>query len=65
MGDRRQNPWWTSKGAIWVVLDRAVASGWGATFRLALLLAVLLVGAHLGAVELAVWVADSARALTP
>lgn len=39
--------WWTSKGAAWVVLDRAVRNGWGTTLRLALLLVVIIVGGHL------------------
>lgn len=72
MDEERQHRWWTSRGAIWVVLDRAVERGWGATCRLAVLLTVLLVGAHLGAElvgagadGLVTWIADSARAVVP
>ncbi len=68
MGEGHKHPWWTSRGAVWVVLDRAVELGWGATFRLALLLAVLLAGARLGAdfvasatTQLAGWVSDLAH----
>lgn len=72
MSEGRQHRWWTSRGAIWVVLDRAVERGWGATCRLAVLLVVLLVGVHLGADrvaasadQLVTWIADSARAVAP
>jgi hypothetical protein len=43
----RKHPWWTSKRAALVVVDRAVHGGWGATLRLTLVLVVLIVGMRL------------------
>lgn len=43
----RKHPWWTSKRVAWVVVDRAVHGGWGATLRLTLVLVVMIVGMRL------------------
>ena len=56
--------WWTSKGAIWVVIDRAVRHGWGATLRLVLLLIVIMIGGCIVGTDVANaagWIAGQAH----